>query len=94
MKAGRERTLAGLAMLAIILAWFALILQIYYVPHLTALWAELGQPLSPAQRLLLTLCRLLDDSFILIAPVLLLATIAVFVWRIRAVRRERAVARI
>lgn len=94
MTAKHERMLAGLAMGTVILAWFAVIMSLYYVPRLVALWAELGQPLSPAQRLLIGLSGLTEHGFGVLAPALLLATVAALAWRIRAVRRARAVGRV
>jgi type II secretory pathway component PulF len=76
-----ERTLAGLASVAVVLGWCVLILAVYCVPRLAALWADLGQALSPGQRLLLAVSSLMGRGFI--ALTLLLATIAVFAWRIR-----------
>jgi len=85
----RERTLAGLVVGLLILAWFGVVLLLYYVPHLLARWAETGAALSPAQRSLLTLSNLTERNFIAIAPLLLIATIAALAWRIRIIRAYR-----
>jgi type II secretory pathway component PulF len=77
-------------MVAVMLAWFGLILSVYYVPRLVALWADLERPLSRAERLLVNVSDLIDRGFIILAPVLLLASIAIFAWRVRAVRKARA----
>ena len=90
MTTRRERTLAGLAMGAIILAWFAVVISFYYIPRLVDLWAQAGQPLSSAQRLLVSLGSLIDHGFGVIAPSLLFATVAAFVWRIRIGRKALA----
>ena len=85
----RERTLAGLAVGLLILAWFGVVLLLYYVPHLLARWAETGAALSPAQRSLLTLSNFTQRNFIAIAPLLLTATIAALAWRIHIIRAYR-----
>jgi type II secretory pathway component PulF len=82
MTAERERTLAGAAVVATILAWFGVALTMFYVPRLSQLWAELAAPLSPAQKLLLTLSGIVQHSLLVVAPVLLAATAAAFWWRI------------
>lgn len=93
MTATRERTLAGAAVGATILAWFGLLLTVGYVPRLAQLWAELGTPLSSAQRLLLGVCNHASRSLIAIAPTLLAATAAAVWWRLETGRRARAGAR-
>jgi len=85
----RERTLAGLVVGLLILAWFGVVLLLYYVPHLLAHWARIGATLSPAQRLLLILSNVARRNFIAIAPLLLIATIAALAWRIRIIRAYR-----
>jgi type II secretory pathway component PulF len=90
MKAERERTLAGMVLGATILAWFGLLLLTFYVPRLSALWAELGTPLSPVQRLLLALCRLSGHNFVAVTAVLLAATGTAFWWRLQTSRRTRS----
>ena len=92
MKAERERTLAGVAVVATILLWFGLALLVFYVPRLSQLWAELATPLSPAQKLLLALCNLAQHNFIAVTPALLAATAAALWWRIHTTRRMRATA--
>jgi type II secretory pathway component PulF len=89
MSVERERTLAGVAVLATVLAWLGLALMLFYVPRLSQLWAELATPLSPAQRLLLALSRLVQHSFIAVAPALLAVTAATLWWRIHTGRRVR-----
>lgn len=75
------------------LAWFVLILSLCYVPHLVVYWAEIGAPLSPAQKILLWTSSQLSRSFLAMAPLLLLATGAALVWRIRTARQARVAQR-
>ena len=89
MAVDRERTLAGLVVGLLILAWFGFVLLLCYVPHLLAHWARIGAALSPAQRLLLLLSNVARRNIIAIAPLLLIATIAALAWRIRIIRAYR-----
>ena len=90
MTTRNESRLAGLAVGVAVLVWFALGLVVYYVPHLAAYWADTGQPLSLAQRLLLTLARFVDLHLTVYLPALLVGTGAALWWRIHTVRKLRA----
>ncbi len=84
MRVKCEKTLAGIAIGATILTWFALGLMVFYVPRLAQLWAELEEPLSVPQRLLLDTCHLIQGIGILVIPALLAATIGAIWWRLHA----------
>jgi type II secretory pathway component PulF len=94
MTAERERTLAGVAVGAVTLAWLAVVLLLFYVPRLTAYWVESAAPLSPAQRLLLALWDLVQHNSITIASTLFAATTGALWWRIHAGRRMRGSAHV
>jgi len=88
MKPKAERTVAGLMVGALLLAWFGVVLLLYYVPRLAAYWAESDSELSPAASMLLQLGGFLSHSFLAIG-LLFVATLAAVVWRVAAVRKVR-----
>lgn len=92
MTAKCEQTLAGMAVAAALLVWFGLALTVFYVPRLTALWAEYETPLSPAQRGLAGLCNFVQHTGVILIPTLLTGTAIALWWRLRASKRIRAAA--
>ena len=89
MNAKLERTLAGLTVGTLLLVWFGVFLQVYYVPILMAGWAENDSELSSAQQLLVTVASFTSRNFMGVVPLLLVVTIAAIVWRLLAIRKAR-----
>ncbi len=89
MTARRESRLAGLAMGAVILIWFALGLLAFYVPRLLFYRAQLGIAPSLAEMQLAALSRLVRYNGWLFFPALLAGTAMVFWWRLHTIRKTR-----
>ncbi len=89
MAARDESRLAGLVAGLVILAWFAVGLLIFYVPHLSAYWSETGLPPSFAQKLLTAVARFVQVHLTPWLPALLAGTGVVFWWRIHTIRKAR-----
>lgn len=92
MTAKCEQTLAGMAVAATLLVWFGLALTVFYVSRLTAAWAELGTPLSPAQRGLIGLCNFVQHTGVIVIPTLLAGTAVALWWRLRTRKKIRVAA--
>jgi len=89
MRTKTESTLATLTVGLLVLVWFGVFLLVWYVPRLSAMWAETGAELSASQRLLVTLGGVVSRGFLAIGPLLLAATGAAVLWRFAAVRKCR-----
>ena len=89
MNAKTERTLAGLAVGVLLFVWFGIFLQVYYVPMLTAGWAETDRELSSAQQLLVTVASFTSRNLLGVLPLLAVVTVAAIVWRLLAIRKAR-----
>ena len=88
MKPKAERNVAGLMVGALLLAWFGVVLLLYYVPRLAAYWADTDAELSLPARMLLQVGDFANRSIFLIG-LLFVATLAAVVWRVAAVRKVR-----
>ena len=89
MNAKTERTLAGLTVGALLLMWFGVFLQVYYVPILMADWERTGAALSSGQRLLATVASFTSQNFLAVGSPLLAVTILATIWRIRTIWKAR-----
>jgi len=89
MNAKAKRTLAGLTVGVLLFVWFGIFLQVYYVPILTAGWAETDKDLSSAQQLLIAVASFTSRHFLGVVPLLLVVTVAAIVWRLLAIRKAR-----
>jgi type II secretory pathway component PulF len=86
MKPKTQRTVAGLAVGALLLLWFGVALLLFYVPRLAVCWAETGAELSPAKKILVQLGNSVSGSFFGIG-LLFVVTLAAVAWRVAAARR-------
>ena len=89
MNAMTQRTLAGLTVGALLLIWFAVFLLVYYVPMLTAGWAETGMELSSTRQLLLAASSFATRNVLVVALPLLAVTILATIWRIATIWKAR-----
>ena len=88
MRPKTQRTVAGLAVGALLSVWFGVVLLLFYVPRLAAHWAETDAELSLPARMLLQLGNFANRSFFL-TGLLFVVTCAAVAWCVAAARKVR-----
>ena len=77
---------ANVAIRIVALLWIVPILLVRIVPRSASVWEELGEPLTPFQRTLFMMSNFFANHWWLFIMLLVPATIAVIVWKIKLAR--------
>jgi len=86
MKPTTQRTVVGMLVGTLLLAWFGVALLLFYVPRLAVCWAETGTEFSPAKKMLVQLGNVAGRSFF-VTGLLFIVTLAAVAWRVAAARK-------